>query len=60
MSTLVNRGGSLLLLNRLEASKAAYAKALGFARRMDSKIALLTIRYGLASIDLKGVISSVR
>ncbi len=53
MSTLVNRGGSLLLLNRLEASKAAYAKALGFARRMDSKIALLTIRYGLASIDLK-------
>ncbi|MEO8054664.1 MAG: hypothetical protein ABI768_05895 [Acidobacteriota bacterium] len=53
MSTLVNRGGSLLLLNRFEAAKATFAKALTFARRMNSKIALLTIRYGLASIELK-------
>jgi tetratricopeptide (TPR) repeat protein len=52
-STLVNRAGSLMLINRLPAAKAAYAKALGFARRLNSRVALLTIRYGLASIELR-------
>ena len=52
-STLVNRAGSLMLINRLPAAKAAYAKALRFARRLNSRVALLTIRYGLASIELR-------
>jgi tetratricopeptide (TPR) repeat protein len=50
---LSNRAFSLMLLGRLDAAKATYAKALTFARRRDSKIGLLTIRYGLASIELK-------
>jgi tetratricopeptide (TPR) repeat protein len=53
LSTLVNRSGSLLLLDRLGAAKASYAKALSLARRANGKIELLTIRYGLASIELK-------
>jgi len=52
-STLGNRASALLLVGRLEAAKSAYAKALASARRMDSKIAVLQVRYGLASIELK-------
>jgi tetratricopeptide (TPR) repeat protein len=51
--TLLNRGGSLMLLGRLDAAKATYAKALGFARRLNLKTALFSIRYGFAQIELK-------
>jgi tetratricopeptide (TPR) repeat protein len=51
--TLSNRAGSLMLLGRLDAAKAAYAKALGFARRLNMKVGVFQIRYGLASIELK-------
>ncbi|MGA7991837.1 MAG: hypothetical protein WCC53_10430 [Thermoanaerobaculia bacterium] len=50
--TLSNRAFSLLLLRRVEAAKATYAKALGFARRLGMTTILFSIRYGLASIDL--------
>ncbi|MEO8586439.1 MAG: hypothetical protein ABI584_09790 [Acidobacteriota bacterium] len=57
-STLVNRGYALVRLSRLDAAKATYAKALMMARRLDMRVSLLTIRYGLASIDLlKGNLS---
>jgi tetratricopeptide (TPR) repeat protein len=57
-STLVNRGYALVRLSRLDAAKATYAKALMMARRLDMRVSLLTIRYGLASIDLqKGKLS---
>jgi tetratricopeptide (TPR) repeat protein len=49
----MNRAGSLLLLGKLAAAKATYAKALGFARRLNLRTAVLNVRYGLASIDLK-------
>jgi len=52
-ATLVNRAGALWMTNRLPTAKAAYAKALRFVRRMNSRIGLLTIRYGLASIELR-------
>jgi tetratricopeptide (TPR) repeat protein len=52
-STLVNRGYALVRLSRLDAAKATYAKALMMARRLGMKVSLLTIRYGLASIDLQ-------
>jgi tetratricopeptide (TPR) repeat protein len=52
-STLVNRGYALVRLSRFDAAKATYAKALMIARRLDMKVSLLTIRYGLASIDLE-------
>jgi tetratricopeptide (TPR) repeat protein len=51
-STLVNRGYALVRLSRFDAAKATYAKALLMARRLDMKVNLLTIRYGLASIEL--------
>jgi tetratricopeptide (TPR) repeat protein len=51
--TLANRAASLMLLDRLDAAKAAYARALGFARRLDLKPALFSIRYGFAQIELK-------
>jgi tetratricopeptide (TPR) repeat protein len=50
--TLSNRAFSLLLLRRVEAAKATYAKALAFARRLGMTTILFAIRYGLASIDL--------
>jgi len=52
-STLVNRGYALVRLSRFDAAKATYAKALMMARRLDMKVSLLTIRYGLASIELQ-------
>ena len=51
--TLMNRAGSLLLVGRLASAKATYAKALGFARRLNLRTAVLNVRYGLASIELK-------
>ena len=51
--TLSNRAFSLMLVGRLDAAKATYAKALGFARRLNLKTALFSIRYGLAQIELK-------
>ncbi len=50
---LVNRGYALVQLGNLDAAKATYAKALGFARRLDLKVAVFIVRYGLASIELK-------
>ena len=45
--------------SRFDAAKATYAKALMMARRLNMKVNLLTIRYGLASIDLqKGNLSA--
>ena len=52
-STLVNRGYTLVRLFRLDAAKATYAKALMMARRLDMRVNVLAIRYGLASIDLQ-------
>lgn len=52
-NTLGNKAFSLLLMGRLEAAKANYAKALGFARRLNLKLAVFSIRYGLAAIELK-------
>jgi tetratricopeptide (TPR) repeat protein len=51
-STLINRGYTLVRLSRFDAAKATYAKALLMARRLDMKVSLLIIRYGLASIEL--------
>ena len=51
--TLVNRARCLMLLDRLDAAKAAYARALGPARRLNLKVAVFTVRYGLASIELR-------
>jgi tetratricopeptide (TPR) repeat protein len=50
--TLSNRAFSLLLLRQLDRSRATYAKALGFARRLEMTTVLFSIRYGLATIDL--------
>ncbi|MFI5198123.1 MAG: hypothetical protein ACHQJD_05850 [Thermoanaerobaculia bacterium] len=51
-STLVNRGYALVRLSRFDAAKATYARALRMARRLGMKVSPLTIRYGLASIEL--------
>jgi tetratricopeptide (TPR) repeat protein len=51
-STLINRGYALVRLSRFDAAKSTYAKALMIARRLDMKVSLLIIRYGLASVDL--------
>ena len=51
--TLANRAASLMLIGRLDAARAAYARALGFARRLDLKPAIFSIRYGFAQIELK-------
>jgi tetratricopeptide (TPR) repeat protein len=51
--TLANRAASLMLLDRLDAAKATYAKALSFARRLDLKPTLFQVRYGLAQIEMK-------
>jgi tetratricopeptide (TPR) repeat protein len=51
--TLTNRASSLALLDRLDAARATYAKALGIARRLDLRVAVFTVRYGLASIELR-------
>ena len=39
-------------LGRLDAAKAAFAKGLVFSRRLNHKVGLFTIRYGLATIEL--------
>ena len=52
-SAWVNKAFSLLLLRRLDAAKAAYAKGIALARRFDLKVSLFAIRYGLALIDLE-------
>ncbi|HQQ76549.1 MAG TPA: hypothetical protein PLB01_04275 [Thermoanaerobaculia bacterium] len=51
--TLANRAYCLLQLGQLEAARATYAKALGFARRLDLRTLVHGIRYGLASIEIK-------
>jgi len=51
-NTVINRGASLVSLGRLDAAKAAFAKGLVFSRRLNLKVGLFTIRYGLATIDL--------
>ena len=43
---------SLVSLGRLDAAKSTYAKGLVFARRLNLKVGLFIIRYGLATIDL--------
>ena len=52
-SILINRGYALVRLSRFDAAKSTYAKALMIARRLDMKVSLLAIRYGLASIELE-------
>jgi tetratricopeptide (TPR) repeat protein len=52
-STLINRGYALVRLSRFDAAKANYAKALMMARRLDMKVYLFSIRYGLAAIELQ-------
>jgi tetratricopeptide (TPR) repeat protein len=51
-STLINRGYTLVRLSRFDAATSTYAKALMIARRLDMKVSLLMVRYGLASIEL--------
>jgi tetratricopeptide (TPR) repeat protein len=51
-NTVINRGASLVSLGRLDAAKSAFAKGLVFARRLNLKVGLFTIRYGLATIEL--------
>jgi tetratricopeptide (TPR) repeat protein len=51
-STLINRAYTLVCLSRFDAAKSTYAKALMIARRLDMKVSLLIVRYGLASIEL--------
>jgi tetratricopeptide (TPR) repeat protein len=51
-STLVNRGFCLVKVGRLEAAKAAYARCIGYARRLGMSAHLLMIRNGLATIEL--------
>jgi tetratricopeptide (TPR) repeat protein len=51
-ATLVNRGYALVKVGRLDAAKATYARALMHARRFQMNHPLLTIRFGLASIEL--------
>jgi tetratricopeptide (TPR) repeat protein len=52
-ATLINRGYALVRLSRFDEAKANYARALPIARRLDMKVSLLMIRYGLATIDLQ-------
>jgi tetratricopeptide (TPR) repeat protein len=52
-STLVNRAYALVRLSLLDAAKADYAKALLTARRLHLTVSVLTIRYGLAAIELQ-------
>jgi tetratricopeptide (TPR) repeat protein len=52
-TTLANRGYALVKISRLDAAKATYAKALRIAREQGLNVLLLTIRYGLATIELK-------
>jgi len=47
-----NQGYALVRLSRLDAAKVAYAKALGLSRRLGLGTSLLSIRFGLASIEL--------
>jgi tetratricopeptide (TPR) repeat protein len=51
-NTVINRAASLVSLGRLDAAKSAFAKGLVFARRLNLKVGLLIIRYGLATIEL--------
>ena len=51
-NTVINRGASLVSLGRLDAAKSAFAMGLVFARRLNLKVGLLIIRYGLATIEL--------
>ncbi len=51
-NTVINRGASLVSLGRLDAAKSAFAKGLVFARRLNLKVGLFIIRYGLATIEL--------
>jgi len=50
--TLNNRGIALSRLGRIDEAKACFARALGMARRLGSKAHLVTIRAGLAQIDM--------
>jgi tetratricopeptide (TPR) repeat protein len=52
-STLVNRAYALVRLSRFDAAKTDYTKALVIARRLDMKVYLFIIRYGLAAIELQ-------
>jgi tetratricopeptide (TPR) repeat protein len=51
-ATLVNRGYALARIGRLDAAKVTYARALMMARRSDLTVYVLTIRVGLANIEL--------
>lgn len=51
--TLANRAYTLMFLGRLDAARATYAKALGFARNLNLRTALFYIRYGFAQIEIK-------
>ena len=51
--TLANRATSLALLGHFDAARATYARALGFARRLNLKASLFSIRYGLSQVELK-------
>jgi tetratricopeptide (TPR) repeat protein len=50
--TLVNRAYALVKLGRLDEAKAAYARTLKQLRRFNMNLTLLTVRFGLAWIDL--------
>lgn len=49
---LNNRGIALSRIGRFDEAKSSFAKALSLARRLDSSAHLLTIRSGLAQIDI--------
>ncbi|HEY3349683.1 MAG TPA: hypothetical protein VGM13_07905 [Thermoanaerobaculia bacterium] len=51
-NTLINRGSSLVSLGRLDAAKAAFARGLLFARRLNLTVGTFIVRYGLATIEL--------
>ena len=51
-ATLVNRGYALARIGRLDSAKVTYARALLLARRSGMTMHLLTVRVGLANIEL--------
>jgi tetratricopeptide (TPR) repeat protein len=52
-SIIINHAYGLVRLSRFDEARTNYARALPIARRLDLKVSLLMIRYGLASIDLE-------
>lgn len=51
-ATLNGRGQALARLSRFDEARASFARALGLARRLNSKAHMLTIRSGLAQVEI--------